>query len=50
MLSLMRTKREAELSKAAWSSCRHSLPGGSIPGTTGICPVDSRFQNEEGRS
>jgi hypothetical protein len=50
MLSLMRTKREAELLEAAWSSCGHSLPGSSYPGTTGICPVDCRFQNEEGRS
>lgn len=50
MLSLMRTKREAELLQAARPTCGHSLPGGWYPGSTGICPVDSRFQNVEGRS
>ena len=43
MLSLMRTKREAELLQAARSASAHSLPGTWY--SAGICPVDSRFPN-----
>jgi len=51
MLSLeLRTKPGAQLPKAAWPPCGHSLPGCPYLRSSFVTGVDSQIENEGGLS